>query len=197
MGLLMDGLLMAASIFAGGYCWVLSRRVADLKNLDKGLGGTIVNLTRQIELARVTLEEARVNSKNSSNELAQLSARAETAAAQLRLILATMDEEDYRRPAPRVPSEPLTASRELAASPPKADPRPQPKPERAEKPANRPEPLGKSLQRQKPMPPTGDIPKPRAVRPLTTLLRRPKPEPVASSEDEIMNALHALANGRE
>ena len=46
MGLLMDGLLMAASLFAGGYCWVLSRRVQDLKNLDRGLGGSIVNLTR-------------------------------------------------------------------------------------------------------------------------------------------------------
>ncbi len=31
MELLMNGLLMAASLFAGGYCWVLSRRVKDLK----------------------------------------------------------------------------------------------------------------------------------------------------------------------
>ena len=34
MGLLMDGLLMAASLFAGAYCWVLARRVRDLKDLD-------------------------------------------------------------------------------------------------------------------------------------------------------------------
>ena len=59
MDLLMNGLLMAATLFAGGYCWVLARRVRDLKSLDSGLGGAIVTLTRQIELARATLEEAR------------------------------------------------------------------------------------------------------------------------------------------
>ena len=31
MDLLMNGLLMAATLFAGGYCWVLARRVQDLK----------------------------------------------------------------------------------------------------------------------------------------------------------------------
>ena len=52
MDLLMNGLLLAATLFAGGYCWVLARRVRDLKSLDRGLGGSIVTLTRQIELAR-------------------------------------------------------------------------------------------------------------------------------------------------
>ena len=52
MDLLMNGLLTVATLFAGGYCWVLARRVRDLKSLDKGLGGAIVTLTRQIELAR-------------------------------------------------------------------------------------------------------------------------------------------------
>ena len=59
MDLLMDGLLMAATLFAGIYCWVLARRVEALKSLDQGLGGAIVTLTRQIELARTTLDEAR------------------------------------------------------------------------------------------------------------------------------------------
>ena len=53
MDLLMNGLLMAATLFAGGYCWVLARRVQDLKSLDRGLGGSIVTLTRQVELARL------------------------------------------------------------------------------------------------------------------------------------------------
>ena len=64
MDLLMNGLLMAATLFAGGYCWVLGRRVQDLKSLDRGLGGSIVTLTRQIELARMTLDEARTASKD-------------------------------------------------------------------------------------------------------------------------------------
>ena len=88
MDLLMNGLLMAASLFAGGYCWVLARRVRDLKSLDKGLGAAIVALTRQIELARVTLEEARASSRDTRQELAQLVAKADAAANQLRLLLA-------------------------------------------------------------------------------------------------------------
>ena len=36
MDLLMNGLLIAATLFAGGYCWVLARRVRDLKSLDPG-----------------------------------------------------------------------------------------------------------------------------------------------------------------
>ena len=88
MDLLMNGLLMAATLFAGGYCWELARRVRDLTSLDKGLGGAIVTLTRQIELARTTLDEARSGSRETQQDLAQLVARAEGAAGQLRLLIA-------------------------------------------------------------------------------------------------------------
>src|SRR3954468_22160872 len=90
MDLLMNGLLMAATVFAGGYCWILARRVRDLKSLDKGLGGAIVTLTRQVELARTTLEEARSSSRDTSKELTPLVARADGAAGQLRILLAAM-----------------------------------------------------------------------------------------------------------
>ena len=83
MDLLMNGLLTAATLFAGGYCWVLARRVRDLKSLDSGLGASIVTLTRQVELARTTLDEARSASKDSRYELTQLIARADVAAGQL------------------------------------------------------------------------------------------------------------------
>jgi hypothetical protein len=88
MQMLMDGLLMAASLFAGIYCWILARRVHDLKSLDKGLGGSIVTLTRQVELARTTLEESRGAAAESREELGKLIARAELSAKQLRLIVA-------------------------------------------------------------------------------------------------------------
>src|SRR6478735_5680445 len=88
MDLLMNGLLMAGTLFAGGYCWVLARRVQDLKALDKGLGGSIVTLTRQVELARTTLDEARASSRDTRHDLAQLVAKAEGAAGQLKLLLA-------------------------------------------------------------------------------------------------------------
>lgn len=80
MELLMNGLLMAATLFAGGYCWVLSRRVKDLKSLDKGLGAAIVTLTRQIELARTTLEELRNKEKTGRKELQSLITKAQDSA---------------------------------------------------------------------------------------------------------------------
>jgi len=98
MELLMNGLLMAATLFAGGYCWVLGRRVQDLKSLDRGLGGSIVTLTRQIELARATLEDARGASKETRADLAQLVGKADAAANQLKLLIAA---------APVYPSAPM------------------------------------------------------------------------------------------
>ena len=88
MDLMMNGLLIAATLFAGGYCWVLARRVQDLKSLDRGLGGSIVSLTRQVELARLTLDEARAASKETRQDLGQLVGRADTAARELRLLIA-------------------------------------------------------------------------------------------------------------
>lgn len=88
MDLLMNGLLMAATLFAGGYCWVLGRRVQDLKSLDRGLGGSIVTLTRQIELARTTLDEARGASGETRADLDRLIGKADAAANQLKLLIA-------------------------------------------------------------------------------------------------------------
>ena len=111
MSILMDGLLMAASLFAGGYCWVLARRVRALKDLDSGLGGSIVSLTRQIELARSTLDEARSTARDNRHELDQLIARADSAASQLKLLLGAA-----RDPSP-VAIEPLPARAPPASKP--------------------------------------------------------------------------------
>lgn len=94
MDVIMDGLLIAAALFAGTFCWVLSRRVRALKSLDSGLGAAIVTLTRQIELARGTLDEARSSARETRQDLAQLTARADAASAQLRLLLMAVE----RRP---------------------------------------------------------------------------------------------------
>lgn len=191
MALLTDGLLTAATLFAGGYCWVLARRVNDLKNLDKGLGGSIVSLTRQIELARGTLEEARTAARETRHDLGQLSARAEAAAAQLRLMLATVQEPQAVRPAP-VAAPPIAASRAeplLAARPARAAPASRSVPS-----ADRPEPQ-LPIRAGQAAPAAPDIPKPRALPPREGLLRRTRSEPVARSEDEIIDALRALAGG--
>ena len=169
MDLLMNGLLMAATVFAGGYCWILARRVRDLKALDKGLGGAIVTLTRQIELARTTLEEARSSSRDTGRELSQLVARADGAAGQLRILLAA------------APPAPAPAPAQAVAEPPA--PRTVQPAEPEEAPA--------------PTPPMGDLPKPRALAPVENpLRRRERAVPAAPrSEDEILEALTVLAGG--
>jgi hypothetical protein len=165
---------------------VLGGRVRELKSLDKGLGGAIVTLTRQIELARTTLDEARASSKDTRQDLAQLIARAEGAAAQLRLLLAAAPAAAPQA-APAAAPTPTPPAPVAAAAPqppaPAAVPHiravPDPVPE--EPPAAQP----------------ADIPKPRALVPIENpLRRRDDPDGPQASEDDILEALSALAGGR-
>lgn len=88
MTLIMDGLIIAAAVFAGTYCLVLARRLRALRDLDSGLGAAITGMTRALEDARRVLEEAKAASHQGHHELQSLLARAETASAQLRILLA-------------------------------------------------------------------------------------------------------------
>ena len=139
MDLLMNGLLIAATLFAGGYCWVLARRVRDLKSLDSGLGGAIVTLTRQVELARTTLDEARAASRDTRQDLAQLVAKADGAAGQLRLLIAAAPRARGRRPSPLPMPVPVPVT-----------PVPQPEPARCRPAAARPCPAGGAGARSSP-----------------------------------------------
>jgi sRNA-binding protein len=107
MQVIMDGLLFAATLFAGTYCWVLARRVRALGDLDKGLGGAITTMNRQIEQARAALAEARGSSRESRAELKALIEEAEDAAHQLRALLAALH--GAKRPAARPAPRPTTA----------------------------------------------------------------------------------------
>ncbi len=113
MDLIMNGLLMAGTLFAGAYCWVLGRRVRDLKSLDSGLGAGIVTLTRQIELARATLEEAQAGAKENRAELERLVAQADTVAGRLKLMMAATRDSDR----PRTEAEPAPRRTILSAPP--------------------------------------------------------------------------------
>lgn len=179
MDVIMDGLLIAATLFAGTYCWVLSRRVRALKSLDSGLGAAIVTLTRQIELARGTLDEARSGARETRQDLVQLTARADAASAQLRLLLAAVE----RRPGPaeaELPETPAARRREPVG------PRLVPDPEEAapETPADSP----------------AAVPKPRRALSLDGLLRRRTAAPEGGGEPDeaaVVAALTALAAGGE
>lgn len=186
MDVLMNGLLLTATLFAGGYCWILSRRVRDLKSLDGGLGGAIVTLTRQIELARGTLEEARTATREKARDLNQLIARAEAATATLKGTLAAARDIEVRVGPRAVSAEVADVSDEfqqagrpdlrLAAS---AD----------TKVADLVAASGRA-------PILDDfVPKPRGLGPLRSpALARSAPVP--ESEDELIDALTALAGGQ-
>ena len=184
MGLLMDGLLMAASLFAGGYCWVLSRRVQDLKNLDRGLGGSIVNLTRQIELARTTLDEARGASDKTREDLTALVAKAEAATGQLRMTLATV-RTATPPPAPAPRADPLPAPVAKRPKPEWPDPAATPRARREER-----EPVNEKAEAG-----IDGVPKPRALAPLEHPLRALRRETPANAETDILAALNAIAKG--
>lgn len=203
MDLLMNGLLMVATMFAGGYCWVLSRRVRDLKSLDKGLGGAIVTLTRQIELARATLEEAKAGSKTSKDELAQLVSRADVAAGNLRLLLAATPPPVPPAARPLPPEPPLTAGHREEPALPAATPAPAPARKvgtllsmftTAEPAEAEPKDAAAPAAIEAPA-----VPKPRALMPIDNPLRRFRPEPeapaeaAAASEDDLIAALRVMA----
>ncbi len=218
MDLLMNGLLMAATLFAGGYCWVLGRRVQDLKSLDRGLGGSIVTLTRQIELARMTLDEARSTSKETRQDLAQLIGKADGAANQLKMLIAAAP---VYPPAPVAPVAPVVApvvtprqeapaarpvvltempdlAEMMRAAEPIAKPRSEPMVAAPEAP---PEPAGPGAVPAATAMNLAEVPKPRALAPIENPLRRAKgiakaPAGGAASEDAILEALSALAGGR-
>jgi hypothetical protein len=185
MDVLMNGLLLAATAFAGSYCWVLARRVRDLKSLDSGLGGAIVTLTRQIELARGTLDEARAATRENGRDLDRLIGRAEAATATLKGALAAARDLEHRVVAPVIPA---------AAAPQERPPAGPPNLRLAVAAGeDRPEyeaPAGPKVVLE------DFVPKPRSLPPLESPLRPRTPAPASlRSEDELLEALSALAAG--
>lgn len=96
MDVISDGLIALAALFAGIYCAVLSRRLKRLMALDKGLGGTIAALSRQVDDMHRSLSELRRVSGASAEELRAMTARAEIAAGRLELLLATVQDRKAR-----------------------------------------------------------------------------------------------------
>lgn len=92
MEIIADGLLLAGTLAAAFYCYVLARRMRKLTDLDAGLGGAITALSRQVEEMRTSVDAAKHVSGASAKELVSMTARAEIAAGRLELLLATLHE---------------------------------------------------------------------------------------------------------
>ena len=164
MDLLMNGLLTAATVFAGGYCWILARRVRDLKGSTRASAAPSSRLTRQIELARTTLEEAR-------QLVARHWPRAEPARRprrrRRRASSASCSPRRRRRPPPAGAAAPVPRAVRRAAGTPRA--RAAPSPATVHPPAE-PDPASAPERATAAYGPT--LPKPRALAPVENPLRR-------------------------
>lgn len=103
MDLISDILLAAAALGAMVYCFILSRRLTQLNDLDKGMGGAIAVLSVQVDDMTKALTKAQNSAAQSRSDLIVLTERSEKAAQRLELILASMHDfpEEAAVPEPR------------------------------------------------------------------------------------------------
>jgi len=91
-----DILLAAGALAASFYCLTLSRRLRRLSDLDKGLGGAIAVLSVQVDDLVTALKQTEAASERATDDLVRQTERAETAAQQLQLLIASLH--DLPRP---------------------------------------------------------------------------------------------------
>lgn len=102
MDLIADVLLVAGSFGAAIYCYVLSNRLKRFMTLENGMGGAIAVLSVQVDDMTRAIEKARGAATGSAEALQGLVVRAETAAARLELLVASL----HDLPSPNAPSPP-------------------------------------------------------------------------------------------
>ena len=90
MEIISDILLIAGTLSAAFYCFVLSRRLNRFTNLEKGVGGAIAVLSAQVDDMTKTLSRAQGSANGSTDSLAALTERAEDVAKRLELLIASM-----------------------------------------------------------------------------------------------------------
>jgi len=98
MDLIADALLLAGALTAAIYCWVLSKRVKGLTDLDTGLGSAIASLSSEVSEMQTALHAAQSVTGASLSDMEELAERAERAAENLKLMLATVQEEKEAAP---------------------------------------------------------------------------------------------------
>lgn len=90
MAFLADTLLAAGSIGAAVYCFVLSQRLSRFSTLEGGIGGAVAVLSAQVDDMTVVLRNAQNAALGSAGSLDELTKRAESSAARLELLLASL-----------------------------------------------------------------------------------------------------------
>lgn len=90
MELIADIFLVAGTLGAGLYCFVLARRLARFNDLETGIGGAVAVLSAQVDDLTKTLAAAQKTASISTVTLEELTDRAETVARRLELLVASL-----------------------------------------------------------------------------------------------------------
>jgi hypothetical protein len=90
MELIANILMIAGAFGAAIYCYVLAARLKQFSTLETGMGGAIAVLSAQVDDMTRALEKARIAATSSATDLGALTGRAESVAAKLELLLASM-----------------------------------------------------------------------------------------------------------
>jgi hypothetical protein len=106
MDLIADILLVAGSFGAAVYCYVLAARLKRFTTLETGMGGAIAVLSAQVDDMTVALEKARGAASGSAESLEALTARGESVARRLELLVASLHDLPDPKAAPRAAEPP-------------------------------------------------------------------------------------------
>ncbi|PRY23206.1 hypothetical protein CLV78_105261 [Aliiruegeria haliotis] len=90
MELVSDVLMISGALVAALYCLILSRRLTQFTDLEKGMGGAVAVLSVQVDDLKSALERAEASARASERSLKEITHRAEAAAAQMEMLLASM-----------------------------------------------------------------------------------------------------------
>ncbi|KQI69950.1 hypothetical protein AN189_00610 [Loktanella sp. 3ANDIMAR09] len=90
MELISDILLVSGALGAGFYCHVLSRRLRQFTDLERGVGGAVTALSTQVSDLSTSVLAAQETAQTSVSTLGEVSERAEAAARHLELLVAAM-----------------------------------------------------------------------------------------------------------
>lgn len=90
MEFIADVLMVAGTFGAAVYCYVLAARLKRFSTLETGMGGAIAVLSAQVDDMTRALDKARLAATGSATSLEGLTARAESVAAKLEILVAAM-----------------------------------------------------------------------------------------------------------
>lgn len=90
MELIADFLMIAGTVGAAIYCYVLATRLKRFSTLETGMGGAIAVLSAQVDDMTRALDKAGKVAAASSDSLDALTKRAEAAARKLELLMASL-----------------------------------------------------------------------------------------------------------